>query len=181
MRFVDPADIDSVAVEPDYCHRCGTEVGTSVFEGDEYPWCPACDLVLSRSPVPGVHVVVHDDSDVLVLDEPIPQHEGVLSLPGGHAKSDEGPKEAVVRELEEETGLRADPTDLRFVTILHAEKPRVAFYLITYAVDRSAVSGELNTEFDGFDAGFRPLAEIEASPDRIRASDLDRIQMAFEG
>lgn len=173
-------DIDSVAVEPDYCHRCGTAVGTTEFEGDDYPWCPSCDLVLSRNPVPGVHVVVHDDDHVLVLDEPIPQHEGVWSLPGGHAKYDEGPKEAVLRELEEETGLRADPADLRFLTILHVEVPGVSLYLITYALHRSAVAGELTPEAEGFEATFKPLSEIRSSPERIRDSDVERIELAFE-
>ncbi|WP_227354096.1 NUDIX hydrolase [Haladaptatus salinisoli] len=181
--MIDPesVDIDSVAVDPDHCHRCGAELGTRTFEGREYPWCAGCELVLSRNPVPGVHVVVHDDDSVLLLDEPIPQHEGVWSLPGGHAKYDEGPKRAVVRELEEETGLRADPSNLRFLTILHAEFPRVALCLITYALERSEVSGELTPEAEGFEAAFRPLREVRASPDRIRESDLERIEMAFEG
>ena len=181
MTDVDFADVDAVAVEPDHCHRCGTEVGTCEFEGREHAWCPECDLVLSRNPVPGVHVVVRDDEHVLVLDEPIPQHEGVLSLPGGHARCDEGPREAVLRELGEETGLRADPDDLRLLTVIHAEGPNVAFYLITYALERSAVAGELTPEAEGFEAAFRPLRELRASPDRIRASDLERIETAFEG
>lgn len=67
---VDAFDIDSVAVEPDYCHRCGAELGSCTMEGRTYPWCADCELVLSRNPVPGVHVVVHDDERVLVLDEP---------------------------------------------------------------------------------------------------------------
>jgi 8-oxo-dGTP diphosphatase len=174
------SDIDSVAVEPDHCHRCGAAVGTCEFEGREYPWCPECDLVLSRCPVPGVHAVVHDEGAVLVLDEPIPQHEGVWSLPGGHARYDEGPKRALVRELEEETGLSADPADLEFLTILHAELPRSALYLITYELDRAAVSGELTPEFEGFEAAFVPIEEVRASSDRIRDSDLERIEQAFE-
>lgn len=179
MDEFESVDIDSVAVEPDHCHRCGAALGTRVFEGREHPWCGECDLVLSRHPVPGVHVVVHDDEEVLVLDEPIPQHEGVLSLPGGHARPDEGPREAVVRELAEETGLRADPDDLRYLTILHAEAPGVAFYLVTYALDRADVAGDLTPEADGFEAQFRPLEDLRAAPDRIRDSDLERIEMAF--
>ena len=173
-------DIDSVAVAPDHCHRCGAGVGTREFEGREYPWCAECELVLSRNPVPGAHVVVHDGDRVLLLDEPIPQHEGVWSLPGGHAKHDEGPKRAAVRELEEETGLRADTADLRFLTILHAELPRVAFYLITYAVERSRVSGELAPEAEGFEAAFLSIDTVRESPDRIRESDRERIEMALE-
>ncbi|NHN49581.1 NUDIX hydrolase [Halostella sp. JP-L12] len=181
MVDFDFADIDAVAVDPDHCHRCGEAVGTCEFEGNEQPWCPECDLVLSRNPVPGVHVVVRDEDSVLVLDEPIPQHEGVLSLPGGHARHDEGPREALVRELEEETGLRADPADLRLLTVLHAEGADVAFYLITYALARADAEGALTPEAEGFEVEFRPLRELRASSDRIRDSDLERIELAFDG
>lgn len=174
-------DVDSVAVEPDHCHRCGAALGTCEWEGGEHPWCPDCELVLSRGPVPGVHVVVHDGEHVLVLDEPIPQHEGVLSLPGGHAKPDEGPRQALLRELAEETGLRADPAALDFVTVLHSEVPDVAFWLLTYSLPRARTAGELTPEREGFAAAFRPVSELRASPDRIRDSDLERIEMALAG
>lgn len=180
MSAQDSLSIDSVAVVPEYCHRCGSGLGTHEFEGTELPWCPECNTVFSRNPVPGVHLVVHDEDSVLVLDEPIPQHEGVLSLPGGHARPDEGPKEAVVRELAEETDLQADPADLRFVTTLHAELPEVAFYLLTYAVERSKVTGDLTPEFEDGEAYFASLDELRANPDRIRDNDLDRIEQAVE-
>ena len=166
----DSYDIESVAVEPDHCQRCGAELGTCTYEGREHPWCSECELVLSRNPVPGVQVVVHDEDHVLLLDEPIPQHEDVWSLPGGHAKYDEGPEEALVRELGEETGLEADPLDLEFLTIYHAEFPKSAVYLITYALDRSKVSGELTPEAEGFEVAFHPIEEVLPS-DRLRESD----------
>jgi len=180
MGVQDSLSIDSVAVVPEYCYRCGAALGTHEFEGTELPWCPDCNTVFSRNPVPGVHVVVHDDDTALVLDEPIPQHEGVLSLPGGHARPDEGPKEAVVRELAEETALQADPADLRFVTVLHADLPEVAFYLLTYAVERSDVDGDVTTEFEDGEAYFAPLDDLRANPQQIRDSDLDRIEQALE-
>ena len=171
--------IDSVAVDPDYCHRCGAAVDAQEYEGRTHPWCPECNVLFSQCPIPGGHVVVRDDDSVLVLDEPVPQHEGVMSLPGGHAKPAEQPRESVVRELEEETGLTADPEDLEFLTVVHSEHPDVAFYLLTYAVERSRVDGDLEPEFEDGDAYFAPVAELRANPDRIRDSDLDRIELAF--
>lgn len=181
MASTDRLGIDSVAVVPEHCHRCGSALGRHEFEGRDLPWCPDCNVVFSQNPIPGVHVVVHDDDSALVLDEPIPQHDGVLSLPGGHARPDEGPKKAVVRELEEETGLDAAPADLRFLTVLHAELDEVAFYLLTYAVERSHVDGEITPEFADGDAFFAPLDDLRANPERIRDSDLDRIELAVEG
>lgn len=180
---VDPTavDIHAVSVTPDHCHQCGAALGTCEFEGTELPWCADCELVLSRNPVPGVHVVVHDDERVLLLDEPIPQHEGVWSLPGGHARPDEGPRTAVLRELAEETGLRADPADLRLLTVVHAETPNVAYYLITYGLRRERTAGELTPEREGFEVGYRPLETVRSATDRIRENDRERIELAFEG
>lgn len=178
---MDDVDIWSTVLLPDYCPRCGTELTTCRWEGREHPWCPEDRLVFGRVPVPGAHVVVHDDEEVLLLDEPIPQHEGVWSLPGGHARPDEHPRVAGLRELEEETGLRADADDLRFVNVLHVDLEDIAYYLITYAIDRSAVAGELSPEFEGFEAFFHPIEELRNDPERIRDNDLERIELAFEG
>lgn len=180
MAPADTLSIDSVVHVPTYCHRCGGELGSHEFEGHDLPWCPECDVAFSQNPIPGVHVVVHDEDSVLVLDEPIPQHEGVLSLPGGHARPDEGPKEAVVRELEEETALQADPSDLRYVTTVHVELEEVAFYLLTYAVERSQVHGDIATEFEDGEASFATLSELRDNPDRIRDNDRHRIELALE-
>lgn len=103
-----------------------------------------------------------------------------MSLPGGFAKPDEGPKESLVRELEEETGLRAAPDDLRFLTVLHAELPETALYLLTYAVERERVTGDLTPEFEDGAAFFEPLEELRAAPERMRDSDVGRVELAFE-
>ena len=176
----DMPDIESVAVEPDHCPRCGAEVETNKFEGREVPWCPECDLLLSQNAVAAVQMIVRDGDRVLLLDEPIPQNEGVLSLPGGFAKYDEGPREALVRELEEETGLSADPSDLEYLTTYHADLSDAGIYFLTYTLDRSATAGELSPEFEEGDAAFRPVEDVLAMTDRTRESDRRRIEMAVE-
>ncbi|WP_435319956.1 NUDIX hydrolase [Haloarchaeobius sp. TZWSO28] len=175
----EPHEIDAVTIAPTYCHRCGTELGTEEWEGREVPWCPECDVVFSQLPSPAVHVIVHDDEEVLLLDEPVPQHEGLWSLPGGYTKYDESPKASLLRELAEETGLRADPDDLEFLTILHVELPDRGFYFITYRLDRAKTAGELTPEAEGFEAAFVPIEEVLHSPDRIRDSDRERIELAL--
>ncbi|MFC7204084.1 NUDIX domain-containing protein [Haloferax namakaokahaiae] len=176
----DSPDIESVAVEPDYCPKCGTAVETNEFEGRETPWCPACDLLFSQNAVAAVQVVVHDGERVLLLDEPIPQSEGILTLPGGYAKYDEGPKEALLRELEEETGLSADPSDLEYLTTYHADLSVVGIYFLTYTLERSATAGELHPQFEEGTVAFRPVEEVLSMTDRRRDSDRERIEMAVE-
>lgn len=180
MGDADFPDIESVTVEVDHCHRCGSAVQASELGGRELGWCPDCEHYLNQVPVPAVHVVVHGDGKVLVLDEAIPQHDGLWSLPGGFTDHDEGPKEAGIRELAEETGLWADPADLELVTVQHAETARIAFYLVSYAVERSDVSGEITPEADGFEVQFRQIEEVLAAEDRMRETDRERIRLAVE-
>lgn len=179
MGTDDIPDIESVAVEPDYCPKCGAEVETNEFEGRETPWCPECDLVLSLNAIAAVQVIVHDEDHVLLLDEPIPQNEGVLSLPGGFAKYDEPPKEALLRELEEETGLSAHPSDLEFLTTYHADFGDAGIYFLTYTLERSATIGGLVPEFEQGDVSFHSVEDILSMTDRTRKSDRERIKMAM--
>lgn len=180
MDDVDRFPIYSVAVDPEYCPQCGTVLETRKFEAGAYPWCETCEMVFARNPLAATRVVVQDGEEVLLLDEPIPQHDGLLSLPGGHARYDEGPREAAVRELTEETGLQVDPAVLRLVTVYPAETPRTAFHFSTYTVELSETTGTLIPEADGFEISFLPVEEILTETERIRASDRDRITMAVQ-
>lgn len=174
-------DIESIAVAAEHCHRCGSAIERRELERDELGWSAECEHYLSRVPVPAVRLVIYDDERVLVLDEPIPQHEGLWSLPGGFASRDERPREAGVRELSEETGLRADLDDLRSITIQHASFEEVSFYLISSAVERAKVSGDVVPEADGFEVRFRPVEGDLSAEDRMRATDRERIRMAVGG
>lgn len=180
MREVDRYDIHSVVMDTEYCPRCGTELGTREFPSGSYQWCDGCELVIGKVPISAVHVVVHGDDEVLLLDEPVPQHEGLLSLPGGFAGYDEGPRAAVLRELEEETSLRANPAALELVTVYPAQAGDVGFHFSTYALDRSTTSGELTPEAEGFEAAYHPVDDVLGDTDRIRDNDRERIAQALE-
>lgn len=180
MVDIDPYPIYSVAVEPQYCPECDTRLEKKTRSKGTYRFCSDCKMIFARNPLGAVHVVIRDKDNVLLLDKPIPQHEGLWSLPGGHASYKEGPEQAVLREMEEETGLTADTSDLDFLTVLHAESRTMAYYFITYSLDYTKTSGELHPEADGFKIIFKSLDEIRANPDKIRDTDIERIELAFE-
>jgi 8-oxo-dGTP diphosphatase len=180
MDDSDRFPVYSVARDPTYCPECGTAVTSRQFDAGPKDWCEHCEMVFARTPIAAVHVVVRDDDRVLLLDEPIPQHDGVLSLPGGHASHDEGPREAVLRELEEETGLTATADALSLVTVYPAETTDVAFHFATYALERADATGEVTPEADGFEVRTEQVADALAGSIPLRASDRERIAMAFE-
>ncbi|WP_030667900.1 NUDIX hydrolase [Streptomyces rimosus] len=58
-------------------------------------------------------VAVTPDAHVLLIERGWPPYEGCWALPGGHVDAGEHSRQAAVRELAEETGLRVDPGHLR--------------------------------------------------------------------
>src|SRR5579875_1273570 len=94
------------------------------------------DLVL----MPAVAALVRDDAGrILVLRQ---RDGGALSLPAGAVDPGEGPARALVREVEEETGLLVTPTDLAGVVgpraTVYPNGDRVEY---TVAVFACAVAG----------------------------------------
>lgn len=180
MEDDDRFRIYSVALDPEYCPQCGSEVGSREFDVGPMDWCEGCEMVFARTPVSAVHVVVRDGDHVLLLDEPVPQQEGVLSLPGGHAHHDEGPREAVLRELEEETALAATPDALSLVTVYHAATEPVAFHFATYALEYDDATGTLTPEADGFEIRREPVDDVIDGAVPIRDSDRERVAATFD-
>jgi 8-oxo-dGTP diphosphatase len=59
-------------------------------------------------PFNGASIAVLKDRTVLLVKRARPPYAGMWSLPGGKAEADEAPRDAVRRELKEETGIEAD-------------------------------------------------------------------------
>ena len=59
--------------------------------------------------LPGVAAVIHNSSKEILLQE---KSEEIWSLPAGMIEPGESPKEAIVREVQEETGLVIVPSKI---------------------------------------------------------------------
>jgi ADP-ribose pyrophosphatase YjhB (NUDIX family) len=100
-------------VTPDrhaHCTFCGAR-----FVPDQ-PWprrCTACGEVTYRNPTPVAVALQPIGSGLLVVRRGIPPAEGRLALPGGFIEFGETWQAGAARELGEETGLKADPADVR--------------------------------------------------------------------
>ena len=169
-----------VAVDANYCPTCGAELGTTTFENRERRYCPDCDEIVWRNPVPTAGVVVRDGDRVLVAER-APPRDGEWTVPGGYVEHDESAPEAAARELEEETGMRVDPSDLRLLATHHNEYPPLGIYtlLIRYVVDRELTTGELEPGSDVTRAEYRTQSEIED----LRMADANRrfARLALDG
>jgi ADP-ribose pyrophosphatase YjhB (NUDIX family) len=91
-----------------FCPRCGTEGEP----GEDNFACPACGQVVWANSVPGVEVVIERDGSILLARRANEPGKGLWDLPGGFPGEQEGPLDALAREVREETGLALDDVSL---------------------------------------------------------------------
>ncbi|MFC8510512.1 NUDIX domain-containing protein [Streptomyces sp. NPDC057411] len=102
-----------------HCSTCGTRYPA----GAAWPrTCPACATTAYRNPLP-VAVALLPVTDahgtgLVVITRTIAPQAGRVALPGGFIDFGEDWQHAVVRELREETGIPAAPTDVRLADAL---------------------------------------------------------------
>ncbi|SHH50663.1 NUDIX hydrolase [Halobaculum gomorrense] len=130
-----------ITVAGDHCPLCGTELDRVRVDGRDRRHCPACDRVVWRNSKPVASVVVRDGDEVLLGKRDVDPHRGLWGVPGGNLEHDEHPAAGALRELREETGVRADPDDLELVSVDHIAKKRQSVVGVRYVVDRGATAG----------------------------------------
>ncbi|OKJ96728.1 NUDIX hydrolase [Streptomyces sp. CB03234] len=97
-----------------HCTSCGTRYPA----GSGWPrTCPACGAVAHRNPLPVavalLPVTGEHGTGLVVITRAIEPQRGGIALPGGFIDHAEDWRDAVVRELKEETGIEASAADVR--------------------------------------------------------------------
>ncbi|MEV5983025.1 NUDIX domain-containing protein [Streptomyces sp. NPDC052114] len=110
------------SVPGSHCSSCGAP-----YEGPSAAWprtCAACDAVAYRNPLPVAVALqpVYDTqgTGLVVITRTIPPARGGVALPGGFIDDREDWRDAVVRELKEETGISAQSRDVRLADAMSA-------------------------------------------------------------
>ena len=116
----------------------------------------------------GVKVMAFNPAGELLLIRNTYGHSHLFMLPGGGIERRETPAEAAARELNEETGLRADRLEARSTHRSHAEGRRDTIYLFTALATDTPKPCGIEVE----EARFFPL---DALPDNISAATTRRI------
>ncbi|MFJ9129427.1 NUDIX domain-containing protein [Streptomyces sp. NPDC102340] len=109
-------------VPDSHCSSCGAAYGAEV-----HGWprtCRACDSVAYRNPLPVAIALqpVYDTvgTALVAITRTIAPARGEPALPGGFIDDREDWRRAVVRELQEETGMAAAARDVRLVDAMSA-------------------------------------------------------------
>ena len=94
---------------------------------------------------------LRDEDRVLLcrLSQAVNDRAGMWTLPGGGIEFGEHPEAAMVREVEEETGLIVTPQGLRGIYTFTKEDPAECFQSVQIVYNAKIQSGELRHELDG--------------------------------
>ena len=91
-----------------HCPRCGAEI--QPLDGGARVECGNCGFKHYASSKPTASgLVIDDEGRILLARRAIEPEHGKWDLPGGFLREGEEAREALVRELEEETSMRVEP------------------------------------------------------------------------
>jgi len=145
-----------------YCWRCGDSLEKKMDEGRERYYCGRCKKFVYRNAVPVAGVfVVKDENKVLLIKRRGEPHKGKWSYPAGYLEYDEKPETGAVRELEEETGVKASEQYLELVATLQLEHPDKYIVGNAYATNHEYTTGEVKPGDDAEDAKFWTIEEMK--------------------
>lgn len=117
-------------------------------------------------------LLLSPDKKILMVKE---SADGKWSLPGGWADIGYSPKETIIKEFKEETGIDISVHSLLavFDKRLHAHPPQ-PFYVYKMIFYCSAQTLDINKGFDVLDVDFFPINELpELSEERILKSQVE--------
>lgn len=102
-----------------YCPMCGTPLKSGVVEGKERQFCPSCDFVDYKNPLPVALAIPTRNRRFLLIKRGLPPRKGAWGFPSGFIETGETPEEACLRELREETGVSGEV--VRLVGVIRLE------------------------------------------------------------
>ncbi|EYT78615.1 NUDIX hydrolase [Streptomyces sp. Tu 6176] len=110
------------SVPDSHCSGCGAPYGERISGWPRT--CPACGAVAYRNPLPVAVALqpVYDPKGtaLVVITRTIDPARGGRALPGGYVDDREDWRQALVRELKEETGIDAAARDVRLADAMSA-------------------------------------------------------------
>jgi 8-oxo-dGTP diphosphatase len=96
-----------VAMRARYCLNCGAGLRTVSDEGRRRRRCPRCRWTFYNNPAPAAVAIITGRRGILLARRAAPPYRGTWDLPGGFLEAGELPDHGLLRELQEELGVRA--------------------------------------------------------------------------
>jgi 8-oxo-dGTP diphosphatase len=140
-----------------FCPYCGGGITQKHEEDILRDYCETCRVFFYDNPLPVVSTIVTDERQILLVKRANDPYKGQWCLPSGFAEIDESIEEAAVRELEEETGLKA-----RIIDLVHVDSCTNYFYgdLIFLTFEAVTIGGKLSPGSDTVAVKYYPIDRI---------------------
>jgi len=129
-----------------------------MIEGKERKYCPSCDFIDYRNPLPVAVAVAVRDKRFLLIKRGIPPKKGVWGSPSGFVEVGETPEEACLRELKEEAGVSGEI--VRLIRVARREDPEVYGDMLVVAYLVKVGDGEPAPGVEAEDAKFFDIGEL---------------------
>ena len=141
-----------------YCPRCATPLELGFIEGKDRRFCPNCNFIDYKNPLPVAVAIAVRDKRFLLIKRGIPPRKGAWGSPSGFIESGETAEEACLRELKEETGISGQVVKLVGVVRIEDKEVYGDMLAVMYLV--KADDGEIAAGDEVEDARFYDIDEL---------------------
>jgi len=129
-----------------------------MVEGRKRKYCPKCNFVDYKNPLPVALAVAVKGKKVLLIKRGVPPVKGMWASPSGFIEIGETPEEACLRELKEETGIPGEIVKL--IGVLRIEDKEIYGDMLIIAYLVKVKDGELTPGDEVEDARFFDIADL---------------------
>jgi len=146
-------------VNYNFCPQCGNGLAKVNDNGHKFPGCLNCKFTHYNNPVPVAAVIVPVENKIVLVQRKYDPSKGGWCLPCGFVNEYEDPKEAAIREVNEETGLVIVINKILDTT---TPMPRAAGKgnQVVLFYEGKIIGGELKAGDDALDARLFSRAEM---------------------
>ncbi|EHQ87417.1 NUDIX hydrolase [Desulfosporosinus youngiae] len=95
-----------------FCPVCAEPLETSTIDNHLRSSCPNCSYIDWGSFSLGVGGILWNEGKVLLVQRAHNPGKGIWTIPGGYVNQGESIGDAIVREMQEETGIKAKPLSI---------------------------------------------------------------------
>jgi ADP-ribose pyrophosphatase YjhB (NUDIX family) len=141
-----------------YCPTCGRVLELGFIEGKERKFCPNCDFIDYKNPLPVAVAVAVKSKKFLLIKRGLAPRKGTWGAPSGFIEDGESPEEACLRELKEETGVSGQI--VRLVDVNRIEDREVYGDMLAVRYLVKAGDEEIIPSDEVEDARFFDIAEL---------------------
>jgi len=138
-----------------FCPVCGAELTKRYLTGRERLVCSRCGRVHYENPIVGVAAIILDKDGKILLVRRSPNitYPGLWCIPCGYLEYDEDVRVGIVREIEEETNLVIEPSEVFAVhsNFHNPQQHTVGIWFLSKVVSGTPLAGDDASELGWFE------------------------------